>query len=50
LGVTGKGPLVGIDKLLKQGLDFIDPDDLDNYVTGRSSFSAFVQSVNKNNM
>jgi hypothetical protein len=30
---------------LKQGLDFIDPDDLDNYVTGRSSFNAFVQFV-----
>lgn len=35
LGVTGKGPLVGIEKLLKLGLDFIDPDDLENYVTGK---------------
>jgi hypothetical protein len=34
LGVTGKGPLVGIEKSIKQGLDFIDLDDLDSYVTG----------------
>lgn len=37
LGVTGKGPLVGIDKKLKQGLDFISPDDLDDYVVGAFS-------------
>jgi hypothetical protein len=34
LGVTGKGPLVGMDKRLKRGLTFIDPDDLDDYVMG----------------
>ena len=34
LGVTGKGPLVGIDKQLRKGLDFIDPDDLEIYVNG----------------
>jgi hypothetical protein len=36
LGVTGKGPLVGIDKVLRSGLDFLmDPEDLDDYVTGK---------------
>ena len=34
VGVTGKGPLVGIDKQLRKGLDFIDPDDLEIYVNG----------------
>lgn len=34
LGVTGKGPLVGIEKKLKQGLDYISPDDLEDYVVG----------------
>jgi hypothetical protein len=34
LGTTGIGPLVGIDKQLRKALDFIDPDDLDDYVTG----------------
>lgn len=41
LGVTGKGPLVGIDKKLKQGLDFISPDDLDDYVVGTFSVRLF---------
>lgn len=40
LGVTGKGPLVGIDKKLKQGLNYLaDADDLDLYVTELESFS-----------
>eukprot|EP00980_Cylindrotheca_fusiformis_P009249 scaffold2018_cov113-Cylindrotheca_fusiformis.AAC.3 len=39
LGVTGKGPLVGIDKLLKLGLDFVDPEYLDDYVTGKSNIT-----------
>ena len=39
LGVTGKGPLVGIDKQLRKGLDFIDPDDLENYVNEIENFS-----------
>jgi hypothetical protein len=34
LGATGIGPLVGIDKQLRKALDYIDPDDLDDYVTG----------------
>ena len=34
LGATGIGPLVGIDKQLRKALDFIDPDDLDDYVDG----------------
>lgn len=34
LGVTGKGPLVGIEKKLKQGLDIVLSDDLDDYVIG----------------
>jgi hypothetical protein len=34
LGATGIGPLVGIDKQLRKALDFLDPDDLDDYVTG----------------
>ena len=32
--MTGKGPLVGIEKKLKQGLDYISPDDLEDYVVG----------------
>lgn len=39
LGVTGKGPLVGIDKQLRKGLDFIDPDDLEIYVNELENFS-----------
>lgn len=34
LGATGIGPLVGIDKQLRKAFDFIDPEDLDDYVTG----------------
>lgn len=44
LGVTGKGPLVGIDKLMKQGMDFVDPDDLDTYVSGKSLCIALFES------
>lgn len=29
------GPLVGIDKQIKLGLEFVDVDDIDDYVTGR---------------
>lgn len=36
LGITGKGPLVGMEKKLKRGLEYLedDIDDLDTYVTG----------------
>lgn len=35
LGVTGKGPLVGVEKKLKRGLNYLDDvDDLDAYVSG----------------
>jgi hypothetical protein len=35
LGLTGKGPLVGIDKVLRKGFDALkDPDDMDDYVVG----------------
>lgn len=34
LGVTGKGPLVGMEKRLRKCLDLIDPDRLDDYVNG----------------
>ncbi len=35
LGVTGKGPLVGMEKKLKRGLNYLDDaDDLDAYVIG----------------
>ncbi|CAJ1941181.1 unnamed protein product [Cylindrotheca closterium] len=44
LGVTGKGPLVGIDKKLKRGLDFVSPDDVEDYVAALESFS---QSLSK---
>jgi hypothetical protein len=37
LGVTGKGPMAGIEKKLKRGLNYLqDVDDLDRYVTGTS--------------
>jgi len=39
LGVTGKGPLVGIEKQIKRGIDFIDPDDLGDYISELESFS-----------
>lgn len=34
LGVTGKGPLVGMDKKLKQALEYVDVNYLDDYITG----------------
>jgi hypothetical protein len=35
LGVTGKGPLVGIDKKIRQSLEWMeDPDQLDDYLNG----------------
>jgi hypothetical protein len=38
--VTGIGPLVGIEKKLKQGFDFVnDVDDLDQYVAELEIFS-----------
>lgn len=37
LGATGKGPLVGIDKKIRQSLDWMDdPDQLDDYLNGTS--------------
>jgi hypothetical protein len=33
LGATGKGPLVGLEKQLKNALDRVNPDLLDDYVT-----------------
>jgi len=40
LGVTGIGPLVGMDKKLKRGLEFlVDVDDLDVYVSELETFS-----------
>ena len=35
LGVTGKGPLVQIEKQIKGGLEYVDPDDLEDYVSGK---------------
>eukprot|EP00527_Entomoneis_sp_CCMP2396_P000493 CAMPEP_0198147438 /NCGR_PEP_ID=MMETSP1443-20131203/35677_1 /TAXON_ID=186043 /ORGANISM="Entomoneis sp., Strain CCMP2396" /LENGTH=240 /DNA_ID=CAMNT_0043811777 /DNA_START=383 /DNA_END=1105 /DNA_ORIENTATION=+ len=32
IGATGKGPVVGLEKKLKSALEFVDPDDLDEYV------------------
>ena len=34
LGVTGKGPLVGMDKKLKLAMEYVDVNYLDDYVTG----------------
>ena len=31
------GPLVGIEKQIKGGIDFIDPDDLGDYISGTCS-------------
>ena len=31
------GPLVGIEKQIKGGIDFIDPDDLGDYISGKCS-------------
>lgn len=39
LGVTGKGPLVGIEKRIKLGLTFVDSDFLDDYVSELEEFS-----------
>jgi hypothetical protein len=44
LGVTGKGPMVGLDKKLKQALEYINVDYLDDYVTEMEAFS---QSISK---
>ena len=37
IGVTGKGPMVGIEKKIRQALDLVDPDLLDDYVSGTSN-------------
>lgn len=34
IGVTGKGPMVGIEKNLQKALDIVDPDTMDDYVAG----------------
>lgn len=34
-----EGPLVGIEKRIKSGLDFVDPDFLDDYVSELEAFS-----------
>eukprot|EP00536_Pseudo-nitzschia_multiseries_P001019 jgi/Psemu1/294249/fgenesh1_pm.13_\ len=39
LGVTGKGPLVGVEKKIQSGLKFVDPDFFDDYVSELESFS-----------
>jgi len=39
LGVTGKGPLVGIEKRIRWGLEFVDPEFLDDYVSELEEFS-----------
>jgi hypothetical protein len=45
LGVTGIGPLVGIEKKLKRGFDFLeDVSDLDQYVV---EFESFSQSLSR---
>jgi len=44
LGVTGKGPMVGMDKKLRKALDYVDPDRLDDYVAEIEEFS---QSMSK---
>lgn len=45
LGVTAKGPLVGLDKKLKRGLDFLnDVDDLENYM---NELEAFAQAYSR---
>ena len=36
LGVTGKGPLVGMEKQLKMAMDYVDADRLDDYIAGMS--------------
>lgn len=44
LGVTGKGPMVGIEKKIKLGLEYVDSDFLDDYV---SEYEQFSQSYSK---
>ena len=40
LGVTGKGPLVGIEKSVRTGLEFLDdPDDVERYFDEIEAFS-----------
>lgn len=36
LGVTGKGPLVGMEKQLKMAMDYVDADRLEDYIAGMS--------------
>jgi hypothetical protein len=35
IGVTGKGPLVGMEKKFRKALDVVDPDSLDDYLSGK---------------
>lgn len=39
IGVTGKGPMVGIEKKLRKALDLVDPDHVEDYVVELESFS-----------
>lgn len=32
-----EGPLVGIEKQIRSGLKFVDPDYLDDYISGKHS-------------
>jgi hypothetical protein len=34
IGVTGKGPLVGIEKKIRKALELVEPNSLDEYVSG----------------
>jgi hypothetical protein len=34
IGATGKGPMVGLEKNLRNALDLVDPDNVDVYVQG----------------
>jgi hypothetical protein len=38
LGVTGKGPLVGMEKQLKMAMDYVDADRLEDYIAEMESF------------
>ncbi|OEU08349.1 hypothetical protein FRACYDRAFT_196721 [Fragilariopsis cylindrus CCMP1102] len=44
LGLTGIGPLVGIEKRIKSGLEYIEPDFFGDYV---SEFEEFSQALSK---
>jgi len=44
LGVTGKGPMVGIEKLIRSGLEYIEPNYSDDYI---SEFERFSQAYSK---